>query len=108
MKLHTRFSTIVFALSVGIGLSTPARAQAPDPCTVYLCMAGMSGSGTTGGPGCAGAVATFFSIQVWSPWFNGPATAMARQTYLMSCPGATTGTNAAIMSAIISQWGQVP
>ena len=62
MKLHTRFPTIVFALSVGIGLSTPARAQAPDPCTVYLCMAGMSGSGTTG-PGCDGAVATF-SIQV--------------------------------------------
>ncbi len=109
MKLRTLFSTgtMAAALSIGMVLSTPVRAQAPDPCTVFLCMAGMSGSGASG-PECAGAIATFFSMQVWSPWFNGPATSMVRQTYLMSCPGANTGTNSAILSAIILQWGQVP
>lgn len=107
MKLRTLTSAVALIFSVGMGLSAPARAQAPDPCTVFICMAGMSGAGSPGGAGCTAAIQTFFSIQIWSPWFNAPATSMARQNYLMTCPGST-GANAGMLSAIISQWGSVP
>ena len=68
-------------------------------------MGGISGFGVSG-PECAPARATFFSIQIWSPWYNAPATMMARQTYLMTCPGVMENTPA--LMAIMGQWGMVP
>lgn len=88
--------------------NTPANAQGVDPCTVYTCMAGISGVGATGGPGCAPATEMFFSIVIFDPWFDGVATASARRTFLMTCPGAESAANAAILEAIITEWGAIP
>ncbi|WP_330208476.1 MULTISPECIES: hypothetical protein [unclassified Pseudomonas] len=99
-------ATFALAAALGLGLSAPARAQAPDPCSVFLCMASVSGFGTPS-PQCAAPIAVFHTIQVWSPAFNPPATAAARRTFLMTCPGATAP-NQAILEAIIAQWGYTP
>ena len=102
------------ALLTALAISTtglavaPVHAQTPDPCSVYVCMAGISGDGTTGGPECAGAIAAFHAIQIWDPHFDSGATAAARRTFLMTCPGAQVATNAAILEAIITQWGYIP
>jgi hypothetical protein len=71
-------------------------------------MASISGAGTTGGPECTEAIAAFHAIQIWDPDFDSGATAAARRTFLMTCPGAQVATNAAILEAIITQWGYTP
>lgn len=106
MKLRTFSATLTLAAALGLGLSAPANAQLPDPCPVFLCMASVSGSGSPT-PSCSTPIATFHSIQIWNPKFNASATASARRTYLMGCPGAT-GPNQAILEAIIMQWGYRP
>jgi hypothetical protein len=106
MKLRVLLTTL--ALGTAALAITPARAQAVDPCTVYVCMAGISGAGASGGAGCAPATTFFFSIAIFDPYFDAPATSMARRHYLMSCPGANAPTNAALLNAIIAQWGSVP
>jgi len=55
MKLRAVFATLAFGTTVGL-ITTPAHAQSVDPCTVYMCMAGISGIGASGGPGCAPAL----------------------------------------------------
>ncbi|WP_426662347.1 hypothetical protein [Rhodanobacter aciditrophus] len=85
-----------------------AHAQGADPCTVYTCMAGISGVGTSGGPACAAPIAAFHAIQVWDPEFDSGATAAERRQFLMTCPGAQAGANLAILNAIIAQWGYIP
>ena len=107
MKLRTIATTFALAAALGLGLSAPARAQAPDPCSVFLCMASMVAPSAPGGPACAAPIATFHAIQVWSPAFNPPATAAARLVYLTTCPGATAP-NQAILEAIIAKWGYRP
>ncbi|MBP1475772.1 hypothetical protein J7I44_15805 [Frateuria sp. MAH-13] len=88
--------------------ATPVHAQSVDPCTVYTCMAGISGAGASGGPACVPATTYFFSLAVFDPWFDAPATSQLRRTYLMTCPGANVATNAALLNAIIAEWGTVP
>lgn len=101
---------LIAAIAIGAaGLSFgPAHAQAADPCSVYICMAGISGAGATGGPACAAPIAAFHAIQVWSPHFNSSATAAARRNFLLTCPGAQVATNLAILNAIIAEWGYSP
>ncbi|RYE43282.1 MAG: hypothetical protein EOP24_29180 [Hyphomicrobiales bacterium] len=106
MNLRTISGNFALATVLGLGLTAHARAQAPEPCTVFLCMASVSGFGIPS-PGCAAPIAVFHSIQVWSPTFNPPATAAARRGFLMACPGATVP-NQAILEAIIGQWGYRP
>lgn len=106
MKLRCMLTTLVIGVT-GLAIS-PARAQGPDPCSVFTCMAGVSGSGTTGGPACTAPIATFHAIQVWSPHFNSGATAAARRRFLMTCPGAKLATNLAILNVIIAKWGYRP
>lgn len=106
MKLRAPLLNLV--LGTAALVMTPARAQVVDPCTVYACMAGMSGAGASGGPGCGPATTLFFSIAIFDPYFDAPATSMARRHYLASCPGADASTNAALLNAIIAQWGSVP
>lgn len=100
----------VLALSAACMSTAPVKAQTMDPCTVYMCMAGISGFGTTGGPDCAPALVYWHTaLAVYSPYFNPPASAARRRTYLApACPGANTSTNAAVLSAIMAQWGWVP
>lgn len=101
---------LILTLALGVvGLTnTTAYAQSVDPCSAYACMAGISGVGTTGGPACAPATELFFSIVIFDPYFDAPATATARREYLMTCPGANVATNAAILNAIIAEWGYIP
>lgn len=106
MRLRALVLTMTFG---GAALTnTTVQAQSVDPCSVYTCMAGISGVGTTGGPACAPSTELFFSIAIFDPYFDAPATATARREYLMTCPGANVATNAAILEAIIAEWGYVP
>ncbi|KPN07063.1 hypothetical protein AN651_10700 [Xanthomonas arboricola] len=107
MKLRSIATTFALAAALSLGLSAPARAQAGDPCSVFLCMASMTAPSKPAGPTCAAPIATFHSIQVWSPAFNPSATAAARRTYLMTCPGVVP-VNQATLEAIIAQWGYTP
>lgn len=106
MKLRVLLTAFVISVT-GLTVDS-AHAQAADPCSVYICMAGISGSGATGGAACVDPIAAFHAIQVWSPYFNSPATAAARRRFLMTCPGAQAPTNRAILNAIIAQWGYSP
>lgn len=99
---------------LGTACLTSAHAQAPDPCTLYTCMAGMPGVvGLPGGPGCTAPIIFWHSptpsgLAVYSPYFNPPASAAARRAYLMTCPGSNAATNAAILQAIINEYGYLP
>ena len=105
MQLQSLFATVCF----GAALMAPAaEAQVVDPCMVYTCMAGISGAGAGGGSGCVPATGAFFSIVVFDPYYDAAATSRLRRLYLMSCPGANVATNAALLSAIIAEWGWVP
>lgn len=107
-----RVRVLDFALGAAIvALMTiaPLRAQGVDPCTVYTCMAGVSGAGATGGPACAPALAFWHvALAVYSPLFNPPASAARRAGYLRTCRGASYASNAAVLEAIIATWGWVP
>lgn len=110
-RLLMNIKSIIAATALGIAsLFTPTQAQATvDPCTVYMCMAGLSGYGASGGAGCTPAVTYWHTaLTVYNPYFNASATAARRQTYMMSCPGAQTGQNAAVFQAIMRTWGRVP
>ncbi|MBN8894603.1 MAG: hypothetical protein J0I71_07180 [Rhodanobacter sp.] len=107
MKLPISLAALMIGVTTAFTIA-PARAQSVDPCAVYTCMAGMSGEGATGGAACAPATAFFFSLVVFDPYFDAPATSQLRRQYLMTCPGANVATNAAILNAIIAQWGTVP
>jgi hypothetical protein len=108
MFLRTLFVTLAVAVAAGLSIA-PAHARAVTPCEVYTCMAGISGAGATGGPGCGPSIAYWHTaLAVYSPYFNPPASALRRRTYLMTCPGAHVATNAALLGTIISTWGYVP
>ncbi len=93
----------------------PTRAQSVDPCTVYMCMAGISGFAgpVGGGPACAPTLIYWSApspagLAVYHPpqGFNPPASAGLRTTYLNSC--LTITVNPAVVSAIIAQHGWKP
>lgn len=108
------FATVTLTAGIVLGASTPVQAQAIDPCTVYLCMAGISGEGASGGPGCAPAMAWWHSpapaglaVYVYGV-FIPPASYALREEYLSSCVGADYLTNAAIVQEILAMWGSEP
>ncbi|HXD35330.1 MAG TPA: hypothetical protein VN624_01670 [Rhodanobacter sp.] len=107
MKLLALLAILTIGVATVLTIAR-AHAQSVDPCAVYTCMAGMSGEGTTGGAACTPATTFFFSLVVFDPYFDAPATSQLRRQYLMTCPGANTGTNAAILNAIIAEWGTMP
>ena len=104
----------VAPLTLALGLTFTLNAQAaPSPCTVYLCMAGISGVGLTGGPDCVIPIAYWHApfpagLAVYSPNFNPPASRTRRRNYLDSCPGANHLTNGGIKNAIVEAWGSIP
>lgn len=106
MKLRTLFTTLVIGAAASL-TSAPVLAQTAS-CASYLCLAGMSGTGEPGGPTCQAATMPFFSIVIYDEeGIDFPATALARQEYLMTCPGATTGINLGTLETIIAMWGMV-
>src|SRR6185503_3449878 len=78
------------------------------PCSVYTCMAGVSGVGTPGGTACTAPIVAFHAIQVWDPEFDSGSTAAARRQFLMTCPGVQEPTNLATLNVIIAHWGYSP
>jgi hypothetical protein len=110
MKFRALATTLV--LGAAACLAAPAQAQSVDPCSVYLCMAGISGFGLSGGPACAPAMVFWHAVSpaglaVWDavpPVFIPPASATLRETYLSTCPGA----NPDVTAAIIEAWGWEP
>lgn len=113
IRRHTmRLGVPDFALGAALTMLVaiaPLRAQGVDPCTVYICMAGVSGAGGSGGPACAPALAFWHgALAVYSPLFNPPASAARRASYLRTCPGASYASNAATLETIIAAWGWVP
>jgi len=113
MKFRALFITL--ALAAAYSPTATIRAQTIDPSTVYLCMAGVSGFGTSGGPACVPALTYWHSptpvgLAVYHPpqGFNPPASAARREAYMLTCPGATGETNTAVLQAIMSTWGSVP
>lgn len=113
MKHHI-FNALLASLLGLTAASSPVHAQAMDPCTVYLCMAGLSGFGASGGAGCTAAT-TFWhtpapaGLAVYHPYFNPGASAKLRRSYLQQgCKGSQTLTNATVLNTIITTWGYVP
>lgn len=114
MKLRSLFITIAIGTATGLTIA-PVQAQTVDPCTIYMCMAGISGAGASGGPACTPALTYWHSpapagLAVYHPpqGFNPPASAGLRRGYLSSCKGAKVATNAAILETIISEHGYLP
>jgi hypothetical protein len=105
------FVTFTLALGMTLGQNTPAQAQSVDPCTVFICMAGISGFGATGGPACIPAIALWHTPEVLAIYdelgFDVPASIAVREAYLLSCPGVV-GPNIAIEEAIMAEWGSEP
>jgi hypothetical protein len=106
MKLSTLLTAITISTTALIVGSV--HAQGVEPCSVYTCMASVSGVGTPGGPACTTPIAAFHAIQVWDPEFDSGSTAAARRKYLMTCPGVEVPANLAILNTIISKWGYTP
>lgn len=107
--MKMRFFVVGLTFCIGAFFHAPAHAQTVDPCTVYTCMAGVSGFGASGGPACAPAIAYWHSaLAVYSPVFNPPASAALRKAYMATCVGANTASNAAVFTTIMSTWGSEP
>lgn len=109
MKLRALFTTIAIGTATGLTIA-PVPAQSMDPCTVYMCMAGISGFGASGGLACTPAITYWHTaLAVYSPYFNPPASAARRRAYMTpGCPGANVATNTAVLNAIMAEWGWVP
>lgn len=116
MKLRSQLAALSLAALGVAGFSTSAQAQAPDPCTLYLCMASISGDGTPS-PSCTGTILFWHTpspsgLAVWTYYpvvkFWEDISYQVRQQYMNSCKGATdTPTNQAVSNAIMSKWGRV-
>jgi hypothetical protein len=109
MKLRVLFAAVAFSV-LGLTTASSSHAQGLDPCTVYMCMAGISGYGSGGGVGCNSAEEYFFGTLVVydESGFDAPATAELRRTYLKTCPGTAIPDNAVILNTIIATWYGTP
>ncbi|WP_158879979.1 hypothetical protein [Rhodanobacter sp. L36] len=97
MKLRALSVTLALSLA-SASITPPAHAQLPPD--VLVCMAGISGFGTTGGPACIPSVAEFYDIAVYDEMgFDPFATAIARTVFLYMDPGAPA--NAAVVEAVV-------
>lgn len=113
MNLRTVLSTVLVGAAASM---TPAHSQAPDPCSVYTCMAGMPGVvGLSGGPACTAALQFWHSpapagLAVYHPpqGFNPSASAALRRRFMATCPGSKVTTNAAVLNLILTEYGYLP
>lgn len=108
MQLRILFVTMTLgAISL---ITAPVHAQTVTPCEVYLCMAGISGYGLSGGPACEPSYTYWHTaLAIYNPYFNAPASAARRRIYLLSCkPGSTFASNATVLESIMKTWGKIP
>jgi hypothetical protein len=84
-----------------LALSRPALADNESACGTVLCLAGEAIG--QGGSGCAGYLASYFSIRVFKGGdFKPGDTESARGNYLNQCSSADSGTR----SSLNSQFGR--
>lgn len=82
MRRAVCHSVAAVAFGVAVSLSHGAHA---DPCSTIICLGGLLG-GASGGPACNVLVQDYFAIKVFTPQYNPPLTAIARQEWLATCP----------------------
>lgn len=72
-------------ISLGLLLTLNAAITSANPiaCQAVICLSNLPGVIPME---CQSARKTYFSIQVWSPYYNAPATASARDAFLRTCP----------------------
>lgn len=104
-----RMCKLMLIAALMAALTSPAMARtrvkglgsAGDPCEVLICMADkLQGKNQ---PGCVPVNQRFFNIRVYTPWFNPPATARTRQTFLSTCQGSAI--NRPTLTMIIQRYG---
>jgi hypothetical protein len=109
------YNNVVVKINIYALRKAGATIQGAEPCTLYLCMAGISGTGSSGGPACDAPIAYWHASAPMgitvsgSSSFDAPDSLGLRRAYLSSCPGATnTPQNAAILQTILDVWGSAP
>lgn len=76
------------AMSILFFCFTAVNAKAnPLACGAIICLSNIPGAVPVE---CTNYRYQYFILQVWTPYFNGPATALLRSQYLMSCPFAAS------------------
>lgn len=55
----------------------------PVACMAVICLSNLPGAIPQQ---CQSARKSYFTIQIWSPYYNAPATAEARDVFLRTCP----------------------
>jgi len=115
MRLRIPLATLSVAFEIAFA-TTSAQAQVPDPCTLYLCMASISGEGTVPA-NCTSAVTYWhvpapvgLAIYSYHPWkFLAQPSYNYRKQYMNSCSGTTdTQNNSNISDTIMNKWGRIP
>lgn len=100
MNIRRGFSLQAPLLGVLILLNALMPAMATPQCQAVLCLS----PGPEGPPAeCQSIRAPYFQIQIYTPVYNPPATALARQQYLMS----GCGQMAAQIAVITQKYGQL-
>jgi TrbM len=69
--------TISTALLAGNAIANPIA------CMAVICLSNVPGAIPQQ---CQSARKSYFIIQIWSPYYNAPATAQARDMFLRTCP----------------------
>lgn len=108
MKMLTL--SMIITLAAGLGLAPSAHAQSTAPGDVFVCMAGISGYGSSGGGACTSATNYFFDTLVVydEEGFDAPATAALRYMYMSFDPGVSISANQAIANQIVNVWYGTP
>lgn len=78
----------------------------PMACMSVICLSNLPGLIPSE---CASARQAYFIYQVWSPYYNPPATSALRLTYLMTCPviPSTATTYESAIEAIQEKYGEL-
>ena len=96
-------TTLAFARHHHHHNHTDGVAAFGNNCEVLLCMSGkLEGDAQAT---CQSANQRYFSVQVYTPFFNPEATARLRETLLEACPGSAT--SQADIEAITNRFGRL-
>lgn len=101
MKLRLKFFCLIIALNICV----PANANIMA-CGAIICLSNIPGSVPSQ---CQSYRQAYFIIQVWSPYYNAPATALARQEYLLTCSflPSPNANMPSILAAINQKYGMM-
>lgn len=98
-------TAILLATLVLPEIPTKAAHASDISCQALLCLYGRVTHSGGKQPACTPAINAFFSIRIFTPFFNPALTAEARQKFLNQCSGAAV--NEMWVTAIIASYGSV-